>query len=109
MKEFVTLEDILNLYCISRRTVRTILRNNKIHFHDDRDTVYINFKEFHKVYTTKYNPALFTEADCNRVVEKVETLKEIVDSKENRTFFNIFTTPVDRHINMKRVAVSYAS
>ena len=41
--------------------------------------------------TTKYNPALFTEADCNRVVEKVETLKEIVDSKENRTFFNIFT------------------
>ena len=109
MKEFAALEDILNLYCISRKTVRNILRNNRIHFHDDRDTIYINFKEFHKVYTTKYNPALFTEEDCNRVVEKVEVLKEVVETKENRTFFNIFTSPVDRRVNMKRAMLSYAS
>ena len=109
MKEFVTLEDVKNIYCISWRIIRDILRNNRVHFYEDREMLYINFKEFHKVYTSKYNPALFTEEDCDRVVEKQEVLKEIVDSKENRTFFSIFTRPVDRKVSMKKAILSYAS
>lgn len=109
MKEFVTLEDVKSIYCISRRIIRDILRNNRVHFYEDRDILYINLGEFHKVYTSKYNPALFTEEDCNRVIEKKQILQEVVETKENRTFFNIFTKPVDYKISMKKAILSYAS
>ena len=109
MKEFVTLEDVKNIYCISWRIIRDILRNNRVHFYEDREILYINFKEFHNVYTSKYNPALFTEEDCNSVVKKQEILKEVAENKENRTFFNIFTAPVDSKVSVKKLILSYAS
>ncbi len=109
MKEFVTLEDVQNIYCISRRIVRDIIRHNRVHFYQDRDVLYINYKEFHSVYTTKYNPLLITEEDCKKAQKQDKKIEQpIVEGKENRTFFNIFTTPIEYGAKNRRVAVSYA-
>jgi len=109
MKEFVSLEDVQNIYCISRKIVRDIIRHNRIHFYQDREALYINYKEFHSVYTSKYNPLLITEEDCKKAQRQDRRiLQPIAESRENRTFFNIFTTPIDYSTKNRRVAVSYA-
>jgi hypothetical protein len=59
MEKFITLQEIIEIYCISRKLVRDILRHYKVDCYKKEDEIYINLKEFHKVYTTKYNPVLF--------------------------------------------------
>lgn len=67
------------------------------------DEIYIDVREFHKVYTTKYNPVLFT------IEEKKEEKKPIIENTINRTFFNIFSTPVDYHQKkLRKMAMTYA-
>ena len=58
MEKFATLQEIIEIYCISRKLVRNILRHYNIDCYKKEDEIYINLKEFHKVYTTKYNPVL---------------------------------------------------
>lgn len=98
MEKFVSLQEILEIYCISRKLVRDVLRNYKVDFYKQDDEIYINLKEFHHVYTSKYNPALFT----------IEEKKPILESNINRTFFNIFSEPVDYKQKLKKIAMSYA-
>jgi hypothetical protein len=58
MEKFVSLQEIMEIYCISRKLVRNILRNYRVDYYKE-DELYINLKDFHKVYTAKYNPVLF--------------------------------------------------
>ena len=105
MEKFATLQEIIEIYCISRKLVRNVLRHYKVDFYKKEDEIYINLKEFHQVYTTKYNPALFTLEEK----QKGEIIKPIIESKINRTFLNIFTTPVDYHAKkLKKLAINYA-
>ena len=105
MEKFVSLQEIVEIYCISRKLVRDILRHHKVDCYRRDDEIYINYKEFHKVYTTKYNPALFTISEEKKEEEK----KFIIENKVNRTFLNIFSTPVDYKKKLKRnIAISYA-
>ena len=107
MEKFATLQEILEIYCISRKLVRDILRHNCVDCYKKDDEIYINFKEFHKIYTTKYNPVLFTVEE--RKEEKKEIIKPIIENTINRTFFNIFSTPVDYKKKLKRnIAINYA-
>lgn len=104
MEKFATLQEILEIYCISRKLVRDILRHNCVDCYKKDDEIYINFKEFHKVYTTKYNPVLFIVEDKPK-----EEKKLVIENTINRTFFNIFSTPVDYRKKLKRhIAISYA-
>ena len=104
MKDFLSLQEIMGIYCISRKLVRDILRHYRVDCYKQEDEIYIQFKEFHSIYTTKYNPVLFT------VEEKKETIKPIIESKINKTFFNIFTEPVDyHHKNFRKVAMTYTN
>ena len=66
MEKFVSLQEIIEIYCISRKLVRDVLRHHKIDFYKQEDVIYINLKEFYQIYTANYNPALFT------IEEKVE-------------------------------------
>ena len=105
MEQFVSLQEIMGIYCISRKLIRDILRHYAVDSYKQDDDIYINLKEFHKVYTTKYNPVLFTIEE-----EKKEIIKPIIENKINKTFFNIFTEPVDYHQKkIKKIAVAYAS
>ena len=107
MEKFVSLQEIMEIYCISRKLVRDILRNYKVDYYKE-DELYISLKDFHKVYTKKYNPVLFVVDEKEGV--KKEIIKPIIESKINRTFLNIFSTPVDYKKKFKRnVAVAYTS
>jgi hypothetical protein len=97
MEKFATLQEIIEIYCISWKLVRDVLRHYKVDFYKQEDTIYINLKEFHQIYTKIYNPALFT-------IEE----KPTIESSLNRTFFNIFSEPVDCKQKLRKLVMSYA-
>lgn len=98
MKDFLSLQEILEIYCISWKLVRDILRHYRVDCYKKEDDIYINFKEFHQIYTTKYNPVLF----------KIEEKMPAIENTLNRTFFNIFSEPVSYNQKLKKIAISYA-
>ena len=104
MEKFATLQEIIEIYCISRKLVRDILRHNNVDCYEQEGELYINFKEFHQIYTTKYNPVLFTIEDKPK-----EEKKPIIENTINRTFFNIFSEPVNYRQKLKRgITMAYA-
>ena len=98
MEKFVSLQEIIEIYSISRKLVRDILRHYGVDCYKQEDVIYINFKEFHHIYTTKYNPVLFT----------LEEKKTAIESSVNRTFFNIFSEPIDYKKKLRRMSIAYA-
>jgi len=98
MEKFVSLQEIIEIYCISRKLVRDILRHYKVDYYKQDDVIYINLKEFHQIYTSKYNPSLFT----------IEDKKPIIENTLNKTFFNIFSEPVDCKQRLRKLVMSYA-
>ena len=104
MEKFATLQEIIEIYCISRKLVRNVLRHYRVDFYKQDGEIYINLKEFHQVYTTKYNPVLFTIEEK----QKGEIIKPTIETKINRTFLNIFTTPVDYHQKkLRKIDINY--
>ena len=97
MEKFATLQEIIEIYCISWKLVRDVLRHYKVDFYKQEDTIYINLKEFHQIYTKIYNPALFT-------IEE----KPTIESSLNRTFFSIFSEPVNCKQNLRNLVMAYA-
>ena len=80
------------------------MRNYRVDFYKSEDELYINFEDFHKVYTTKYNPSLFTLEDKPKEERKI-----VIESSINRTFFNIFREPVScKQKRVGRIAMAYA-
>ena len=107
MEKFVSLQEIMEIYCISRKLVRDILRHYNVDYYKE-DVLYINLKDFHKIYTKKYNPVLFVVDE--KEGSKKEIIKPVLETKINRTFLNIFSTPVDYKKKLKRnIAIAYAS
>ncbi len=103
MEEFATLQEITENYCISRKLVKKILVNYKVDCYGQDDKIYINLKDFYQIYSTKYNPALFT------IEEKVDKVwKSIFENKLNRTFFNFFSEPVNCKQNLRNLVMAYA-
>lgn len=99
MEKFVSLQEIIEIYCISRKLVRDILRHYGVDCYKQEDEIYINFKEFHQIYTKKYNPVLFT----------VEEKKSTIENSINKTFFSIFSEPIDyKQKKLKHIAMAYA-
>lgn len=98
MEKFVSLQEIIEIYCISRKLARDIIRHYSVDCYKQEDIIYINLKEFHHVYTTRYNPALFT----------VEEKKPTIEDNLNRTFFSIFSEPVNYKQKLKKIAMAYA-
>ena len=102
MEKFVSLQEIVEIYCISRKLVRNVLRNYRVDYYK-QDEIYINLKEFHKIYTTKYNPVLFTVEE-----KRQEGRKPVIENKINRTFLNIFTEPINYKQKLKRLTMAYS-
>ena len=106
MKNYVTLQEIIEIYCISRKLVRHIIRHYNVDCYKKEDEIYIDLKEFHKIYTSKYNPVLFVVEE--REEEKREFLKPIMENKISKTFFNIFSEPVNCKQNLRKLVMAYA-
>ena len=98
MKNFVTLQEINEIYCVSRKLVRDILRHYNVDFYKQDDEIYINLKDFHKVYTAKYNTTLFT----------IEEKESLMENTLNKTFFSIFSEPVDCKQKLRKLVMAYS-
>jgi hypothetical protein len=99
MEKFVSLQEITGIYCISRKLVRDILRHYRIDCYKNEDVIYINLKDFHKIYTSKFNPSLFNEE---------ENKKTTIENKINRTFFSIFSEPINCKQSLRKMVMTYA-
>ena len=101
MNKFATLQEIVEIYCISRKLVRDILRHYSVDCYKEEKTIYIDLKGFYKVYTAKYNPALFT------IEEKVEKVQKPIIKQANRTLFSFFTKPVTCKQELRNLVMAY--
>ena len=98
MENFVTLQEIIEIYCISWKLVRDILRHYNVDFYKQDGEICINLKEFHQIYTSKYNPALFT----------IEEKQSIIENNLNKTLFSFFSEPINCKQNLRKLVMSYA-
>ena len=84
MKNYITIQEIINIYKISQSIVDIILKKYKIDTFKGKKWLLINFKDFHKAYSLAYNPWLFSELDkkvkdISRKPEEVEKLLKFGD------------------------------
>ena len=84
MKNYITTQEIIDIYKISQTVVDTILKKYKIDTFKGKKWLLINFKDFHKAYTSAYNPSLFSVLDKKtanpRKPEEVEKLLKFGDT-----------------------------
>ena len=86
MKNYITVQEVIDIYKISQTIVNTILKKYKIDTFKGKKWLLINFKDFHKAYTSAYNPSLFSVLDKKatketpRKPEEVEKLLKFGDT-----------------------------
>ena len=85
MKNYITIQEIIDIYKISQSIVDTILKKYKIDTFKGKKWLMINFRDFHKAYTSAYNPWLFSELDkktkeAPKKPEEVEMLIKFSDT-----------------------------
>lgn len=90
MKNYLTAREIKTIYKISQQTVDVILVKHKIDTLKTKKWICINLKDFHKAYTSTYNPSLFgySEKKINIEIQKYLIFADIENS-----FLNIFSKP----------------
>lgn len=99
MKNYITTQEIIDIYKISQTVVDTILKKYKIDTFKGKKWLLINFKDFHKAYTSAYNPSLFSVLDKKtanpRKPEEVEKLLKFWDTDWlfNKTFSKSYKIP----------------
>ena len=87
MKNYISVQEVIDIYKISQTIVNTILKKYKIDTFKGKRWLMVNFKDFHKAYTSAYNPSLFSELDKKsktketpRKPEEVEKLLKFGDT-----------------------------
>ena len=58
MKNYITTQEIIDIYKISQTIVDTILKKYKIDTFKGKKWLLINFQDFHNAHTSAYSPAL---------------------------------------------------
>ena len=107
MKNYITTQEIIDIYKISQTIVDTILKKYKIDTFKGKKWLLINFKDFHKAYTSAYNPSLFsvldkkTTKETPRKPEEVEELLKFGDT--DWLFSRSFSKPCKNTINKKAI------
>jgi len=89
MKNYITIKEIKKIYNISQQTVNMILKNHKIDSFKSKKWLVINFKDFHKAYTSAYNPSLFSYTEKKPISEN----KFLIFANVENPFLNIFSKP----------------
>lgn len=89
MKNYLTAREIKTIYKISQQTVDVILVKHKIDTLKTKNWICINLKDFHKAYTSTYNPSLFgyTEKKSNN------KQKYLIFADVENSFLNVFSKP----------------
>jgi len=107
MKNYITIQEIIDIYKISQTIMDTILKKYKIDTFKGKKWLLINFKDFHKAYTSAYNPSLFSVLDKKatketpRRPEEVEELLKFGDTNWLfvKTFSGSYKNPKNNNKN----------
>lgn len=59
MKNYKSMQEIIDIYKIPQQTVNMILKKYKIDTFKNKKWLQIYFRDFYKIYTSAYNPSLF--------------------------------------------------
>jgi len=89
MKDYVNIKELTKIYNVSQKTVNMILKNHKIDTFKSKRWLVINFKDFHKAYTSTYNPSLFSYTEKKPTGED----KFLIFADVENSFLNIFSKP----------------
>ncbi len=83
MKNYVSLQEIMEIYCLSQQTSIEIIKNYCKDKYRDETGIYVKFSEFHNIYTNKFNPSLFPweNKEANMLAE---IFSEPVSCKQKR-------------------------
>jgi len=87
MANYVSLEEIMEIYCLSHQTAWQIIKNYCTDKYKDENWIHVKFSEFHNIYTTKFNPSLFWE------------------NKDANILAEAFSKPIDCKTNLKRIRI----
>lgn len=102
MKNYITVPELIEIYKISQNIVDTILKKYKIDTFKWKKWLLVNFKDFHKAYTSAYNPSLFSQLDKKtkikeppRKPEEVEKMLKFADTDGlfSKTFSSAYEKP----------------
>ena len=111
MKNYITVPEIIEIYKISQNIVDTILKKYKIDTFKGKKWLLINFKDFHRAYTSAYNPSLFSWLDIkiktketSRKPEEVEEMLKFADT--DGLFLKSFSKPLKKTSNQENFCQS---
>ncbi len=94
MKNYITIQEIIDIYKISLNTANIILKKYKIDTYKGKKWLLINFKDFHKAYTSAYNPTLFSLIDKKEKPRKPEEVEKLIKFGDTDDLFkHIFSNP----------------
>ena len=94
MKNYITIQEIIDIYKISLNTANIILNKYKIDTYKGKKWLLINFKDFHKAYTSAYNPTLFSLIDKKEKQRKHEEVEKLIKFGDtNDLFKHVFSNP----------------
>lgn len=88
MKNYVSISELIDIYKISHTIVDTILKKYKIDTFKAKKWLLINFKDFHKAYTSVYNPSLFSVLDkkAKKTPRKPEEVEELLEKRKGEAW-----------------------
>lgn len=102
MGSYISIEKIMEIYSISLHKVNEIIKENRIDTYKGKNVFLIKFADFHKIYTSKYNPTLFS-LEWNTISNK----KNIKDENYN-LLSEIFSEPIEcKNNKLKRISIVY--
>ena len=95
MKNYVTISELTKIYSVSQQTVDMILKKHKIDSYKSKKWLAIHLKDFHKIYTAKYNPSLFIFDEKNTKKWNLDNMTNIPKFTDDESLFlYVFSKPI---------------
>ena len=94
MKNYVTIQELMNIYSLTPNTIGEILKRYKIDSYKGKKWLVVNFHDFHKLYTTKFNPTLFVFENKKKLISKKGVVCWLKFWDNNSLLLSIFSRPL---------------
>jgi hypothetical protein len=88
MKNYVSLQEITEIYCLSPQTATEIIKKYCSDKYYDESWIYVKFSQFHNIYISKFNPSLFPW-----------------ENKEANILADAFSKPIECKKKLKRISI----
>lgn len=103
MKSYVTTKELIKIYSVTQQTVEMILKKYKIDTYKSKRGLAINLKDFHKVYTSTYNPSLFFFDEKSISKKWNDNIIIVPKFADNDSLFNYFFSKPYKRLNKELV------